>query len=94
VEGQGIDIGWDRPVRMQQIAQISGRLLGQQIRLRTIPAGVINGAAAVAGRFIPMVRDMAAMTHRRHPVDVDSVDTPVPSRLVGDKGRLFSTFRC
>jgi hypothetical protein len=46
---------------MQQIAQISGRLLSQQIRVRTIPAGLINTAAAVLGRFNPMVKDLAAM---------------------------------
>ena len=61
VDGQRIDIGWDRPVSMQEIAQISGQLLGQQIRVRTIPAGLINTAAAVVGRFNPMVKDMDAM---------------------------------
>jgi uncharacterized protein YbjT (DUF2867 family) len=61
VEGQRIDIGWDRPVSMQEIAQISGRLLGQQIRVRTIPAGLISTAGAVVGRFNPMVKDMVAM---------------------------------
>jgi uncharacterized protein YbjT (DUF2867 family) len=61
VDGQRIDIGWDRPVSMQEIAQISGRLLGQQIRVRTIPAGLINTAAAVVGRFNPMVKDLGAM---------------------------------
>jgi uncharacterized protein YbjT (DUF2867 family) len=62
VDGQRIDIGWDRPVSMQEIAQISGRLLGQQIRVRTIPAGLINAAGAVVGRFNPMVKDLTAMT--------------------------------
>jgi uncharacterized protein YbjT (DUF2867 family) len=61
VEGQRIDIGWDRPVSMQEIAQISGRLLGQQIRVRTISAGLISTAGAVVGRFNPMVKDMVAM---------------------------------
>jgi uncharacterized protein YbjT (DUF2867 family) len=56
VDGQRIDIGWDRPVSMQEIAQISGRLLGQEIRVRTIPAGLINAAAAVVGPFSPMVK--------------------------------------
>ena len=62
VDGERIDIGWDRPVSMQEIAQISGRLLGQQIRVRTIPAGLINAAGAVVGRFNPMVKDLTAMT--------------------------------
>jgi uncharacterized protein YbjT (DUF2867 family) len=61
VEGQRIDIGWDRPVSMQEIAQISGQLLGQEIKVRTIPAGLINAAAAVVGPFGPMVKDMDAM---------------------------------
>jgi uncharacterized protein YbjT (DUF2867 family) len=62
VDGQRIDIGWDRPVSMQEIAQISGRLLGQQIRLWSIPAGLINTAGSVLGRFIPMVKDLTAMS--------------------------------
>ncbi|HEX6758775.1 MAG TPA: SDR family oxidoreductase [Propionibacteriaceae bacterium] len=62
VDGQRIDIGWDRPVSMQEIAQISGRLLGRQIRVRTIPAGLISTAGAMVGRFNPMVKDLAAMT--------------------------------
>ena len=61
VDGQRIDIGWDRPVSIQEVAQISGRLLDREIRVRTVPAGVINGASAVVGRFSPMVRDMGAM---------------------------------
>jgi uncharacterized protein YbjT (DUF2867 family) len=61
VDGQRIDIGWDRPVSIKEIAEISGRLLGKQIRVRSIPAGLINGAGAVVGRFNPMVKDLASM---------------------------------
>jgi uncharacterized protein YbjT (DUF2867 family) len=61
VDGQRIDIGWDRPVSMQEIAKISGRLLGQQIRVRTIQAGLINTVAAVVGWFNPMVKDLGEM---------------------------------
>lgn len=61
VDGQRIDIGWDRPVSMKEIAEISGQLLGQPIRVRSVPAGVINFAGGVAGRFSPIVRDVAAM---------------------------------
>jgi uncharacterized protein YbjT (DUF2867 family) len=61
VDGERIDIGWDRPVSMQEVAGISGRLLGRQMRVRTIPAGVINGASTVVGRVNPMIRDMGAM---------------------------------
>jgi uncharacterized protein YbjT (DUF2867 family) len=61
VDGQRIDIGWDRPVSMQEIAQISGQLLGQQIRVRSMPGGLINTAGALVGKFSPMVKDMTAM---------------------------------
>jgi uncharacterized protein YbjT (DUF2867 family) len=61
VEGQRIDIGWDRPVSMQEVAQISSRFLGQQIRLRSIPAGLIGAAGTVVGRFSPLIKDMTAM---------------------------------
>jgi uncharacterized protein YbjT (DUF2867 family) len=61
VEGERIDIGWDRPVSLREIAAISARLLGRDIRVRTIPAGVITAAATTVARFSPMVRDMSAM---------------------------------
>jgi nucleoside-diphosphate-sugar epimerase len=61
VDGQRIDIGWDRPVSMQEIATISGDLLGRTVRVRAIPSGVINTAAAVVGRFKPPVKDMSQM---------------------------------
>ena len=31
VDGQRIDIGWDRPVSIQEVAQVAGRLLGREI---------------------------------------------------------------
>jgi uncharacterized protein YbjT (DUF2867 family) len=61
VDGQRIDIGWDRPVSMEEIAQISGRLLGEKIRVWSIPAPLINTAGAVIGKFNPMIKDMTAM---------------------------------
>ena len=61
VEGETIDIGWDRPVSMQDIADISGAQLGEKIKVRAIPAGVINLAGRTLGLVNPMVKDMAAM---------------------------------
>ena len=61
VEGQRIDIGWDRAVSVSEVAQIAGRLLGREIRVRAIPAAVVNGLATVVGKFSPMVNDMGAM---------------------------------
>jgi uncharacterized protein YbjT (DUF2867 family) len=59
--GERIDIGWDRPVGMQDIAAIATRLLGEPIKVRSIPAPVIRTAGTVLGPFVPMVKDMSAM---------------------------------
>ena len=61
VDGQRIDIGWDRPVSMREVAGISGDLLGQPVKVRAVPSGVINVAGAVVGRFNPGVKDLSAM---------------------------------
>jgi uncharacterized protein YbjT (DUF2867 family) len=59
--GERIDIGWDHPVGMQEIADISSRLLGEPIKVRSIPDSVIRTAGRALGPFVPMVKDMAAM---------------------------------
>jgi uncharacterized protein YbjT (DUF2867 family) len=61
VDGQRIDIGWDRPVSMQDIAQISGRLLGDEITVGTIPTGPSSTAAAPEGTSNAMTNDMSVM---------------------------------
>jgi uncharacterized protein YbjT (DUF2867 family) len=62
VDGQRIDIGWDRPVSIQEIAQISGRLLGDEINVMgTIPTGPTSTAAAPEGQSSSMANDLTAM---------------------------------
>jgi uncharacterized protein YbjT (DUF2867 family) len=61
VDGDRIDIGWDRPVSMQDVAQIAGDQLGEHMRVRTIPGGLIRGVATVLGPVNPTVKDLAAM---------------------------------
>ena len=61
VEGQRIDIGWDRPVSLRTIAQIATTLLGRDIKVRTIPGSVLSAIAAVVGPFSPAVKDRAAL---------------------------------
>jgi uncharacterized protein YbjT (DUF2867 family) len=57
-----IDIGWNRPVAMQDIAAIATRLLGDRIKVRSVPAPLIRAAGRTLGLFVPMAKDMAAMT--------------------------------
>jgi len=59
--GERIDIGWDRAVGMQEVADISSRLLGERIKVRAVPAPIIHTAGRVLGPVVPMVKDMAAM---------------------------------
>jgi uncharacterized protein YbjT (DUF2867 family) len=61
IDGQRIDIGWDRPVGMQDIAAISGRLLGKRIRVRTLPTGLLHAVGTVLKPINPLAKDMASM---------------------------------
>lgn len=61
VEGQRIDIGWDRPLGRREVAEIAGRLTGGPIRVRAVPMPVLRAAGVVLGRFNPMVKDLTAM---------------------------------
>jgi len=61
VDGERIDIGWDRPVSTQDIAQIAGDQFGERIRVRAVPAGLLNAVATVLGPVVPMVKDLNAM---------------------------------
>lgn len=54
--GERIDIGWDRPVSIQDVADISSSLLGRPITVGTGPTGA---AGASGGGAVPA--DMAAM---------------------------------
>lgn len=56
-----IDIGWDRPVSMQEIADIASRLTGQTVKVRAVPAVLLRVVTAVAGLFVPGIKDMGAM---------------------------------
>jgi uncharacterized protein YbjT (DUF2867 family) len=61
VDGHHIDIGWDRPVSVKEIADIAGNLLGRRMRTTVIPGALLSGIAPIANRFNPSVKDMAAM---------------------------------
>ena len=61
IDGQRIDIGWDRPVSMQEVAAISSRLLGKQIRVRTVPSALLHAVGSVLRPVNPLAKDLAAM---------------------------------
>ncbi|MHA7221047.1 SDR family oxidoreductase [Arthrobacter sp. RHLT1-20] len=59
--GERIDIGWTRPVSMQEIADIASQRLGAKIRVRAIPVLVRRSLTTVVGLAVPRVKDMGAM---------------------------------
>lgn len=60
-DGERIDIGWDRPVSMQEVAAIASDFVGTPVHVRSVPDPVFKGIGAVVGPFVPMVRDMSSM---------------------------------
>jgi uncharacterized protein YbjT (DUF2867 family) len=59
--GARIDIGWDRPVTMREVADVMGGRAGKKIKVWAVPSAVARAAGTVAGRFMPLIKDMAAM---------------------------------
>lgn len=61
VEGQRIDIGWDRPIAMQEFADLAEQLTGEEVRVRPVPLRVLRAAGTLLGPVNPMAKDTAAM---------------------------------
>ncbi|MFJ9590994.1 SDR family oxidoreductase [Streptomyces acidicola] len=59
--GERVDIGWDRPVSMREATRLISDRTGRTIKVRAVPPAITRAAGAVVGRFVPMVKDMAAM---------------------------------
>jgi uncharacterized protein YbjT (DUF2867 family) len=59
--GERIDIGWDRPVSMREVADLMGGRAGKKIKVWAVPSVVVRAAGTVLGLFNPVVKDMAAM---------------------------------
>jgi uncharacterized protein YbjT (DUF2867 family) len=51
MDGEHIDLGWDRPVSLREVAAITSDLVGRRISVRAIPWPVLNTALGVVGRF-------------------------------------------
>lgn len=60
-DSEPIDISWDRPVSMREVADLMGSRAGKKIKVWAVPSAVARAAGAVAGRFMPLIKDMASM---------------------------------
>jgi uncharacterized protein YbjT (DUF2867 family) len=61
VEGERIDIGWDHPLSMREVARISSNVLGREIRVRTVPWWLLNLVLGAVGRFSGQAADIRKM---------------------------------
>jgi uncharacterized protein YbjT (DUF2867 family) len=60
-DAERIDIGWDRPVSVLEVANLMAVSAGRAIKVRAVPSAVAHSIGAIAGRFWPIVQDMTAM---------------------------------
>jgi uncharacterized protein YbjT (DUF2867 family) len=61
VGGERIDIGWNRPLSMGEVARISSDILKRQIRVRTVPWWLLNLVLGAVGRFSEQAADIREM---------------------------------
>jgi uncharacterized protein YbjT (DUF2867 family) len=76
--GRRIDLGADKPVSTKDIADMCAKLLGREIKVRVLPAGIVS----VVGLFIPRMRDFGAMI-RYFMRGTYIADTTVQAELFG-----------
>ncbi len=58
IDGEHIDLGWDRPVTMRQLAALLTDQLGRPVKVRSIPGPIMTAGLAVVGRFNRQVADL------------------------------------
>ncbi|GIG87787.1 SDR family oxidoreductase [Plantactinospora endophytica] len=81
-DGERIDIGWDRPVSVREVADLMSRQARQTVKVRAVPATVTRVVGAAVGPFVPMVKDMVAM-FRWFDSGAYVADTRSQARLLG-----------
>ncbi len=60
-DGSHIDLGWTRPVSMQEVATLAAQALGRPVRLVKLPWPLVSGVGGLIGRANDQVGDMIAM---------------------------------
>lgn len=60
-DGSHIDLGWTRPVSMQEVATLAARALDRSVRLVKLPWPLVKGVGGLIGRANDQVGDMIEM---------------------------------
>ncbi len=90
--GRRIDLGADRPISAQDLADILTRLLGRPVRPSLGPILVLKFVATIAGPFSPTLRDMQAMG-RYFETGKYVADTTLQAELFGPVPTIEDTVR-
>jgi hypothetical protein len=61
VDGQHIDIGWTRPVTVEDVADIARQQLQKHLRTTVIPGGPLSALGTLIGWANPYVDEMSKM---------------------------------
>jgi uncharacterized protein YbjT (DUF2867 family) len=59
--GERIDLGWDRPTSIAEVAELLSRAADRTIEVRAIPPLVTRAVGALVGPFVPSMKDTASM---------------------------------
>lgn len=60
-DGEHIDLGWDRPVTMNEVAELSAAQLGKPVKVRHVRWPLLSGVMRAVGRLDARVTDSRAM---------------------------------
>ncbi len=60
-DGTHIDLTWDRPLNMRELAALTGEALGRRVRLITLPQPMVQGVGGLFARRNEQAADMLAM---------------------------------
>lgn len=60
-DGERIDIGWTRPISMQEGAELASRLANKKIGVLSLPTGLLLRIGKISGKSGSRMRDMGAM---------------------------------
>ena len=52
IVGEHIDLGWDQPVTMRQLADMLTDQLGRPVKVRSIPGPIMTAGLTVVGRLL------------------------------------------
>jgi len=90
--GRRIDIGTDRPVSAQEIADIFAGILGRDIAVRSLPWPLLSVLMRPVRLLSERVRDLRAMIEYFHTGEYVA-DTSVQAELFGDVPTIEDTLR-